>query len=209
MLLNAEDVCNRKYIIVQLPEKLDEESEAYKFFKEKGKSTNICEIGKERIRISGEKIKSDETLPLENREKLDIGFKVFKLDSSNIKEWDSGAENLEEKLFDSTYNIKQDRSPLDILYEILLKYGFDLNSQIEEKNGYYSINNGSLLIVLNEKIELESIYQMCEEYKQKIKSDEKFEVKVVLRDNSFENDTDKANAIKILEQSGIKEIRSI
>ncbi len=210
-----------KYILIQLQEDLDVNFETSKdkskedirkaidFLDSINKPHKLTEIGKERIRRAGEKIKSDETLPLENREKLDIGFKVFKLDSSNIKEWDSGAENLEEKLFDSIYNIKQDRSPLDILYEILLKYGFDLNSQIEEKNGYYSINNGSLLIVLNEKIELESIYQMCEEYKQKIKSDEKFEVKVVLRDNSFENDTDKANAIKILEQSGIKEIRSI
>ena len=79
MQLNAEDGGNRKYIMVQLPEEVDEKSEAYKFLKENNKPTNICEIGKERIRRAGEKIKSDETLPAENREKLDIGFKVIKL----------------------------------------------------------------------------------------------------------------------------------
>ena len=89
MQLNAEDGGNRKYIMVQLPEVCDEKSEAYK-----ARYKNICEIGKERIRRAGEKVKSDETLPAENREKLDIGFKVFKLDSSNIKEWDSETEDL-------------------------------------------------------------------------------------------------------------------
>ncbi|MGL6167894.1 MAG: site-specific DNA-methyltransferase, partial [Fusobacteriaceae bacterium] len=84
MQLNAEDGGNRKYIMVQLPEPTAKNSEA-----SKAGYKNICEIGKERIRRAGEKVKSDETLPLENREKLDVGFKVFKLDTSNIKEWDS------------------------------------------------------------------------------------------------------------------------
>lgn len=78
MQLNAEDCGNRKYIMVQLPETTDETSEAYK-----AGYKNICEIGKERIRRAGEKIKNDESLPVENREKLDIGFKVFKLDKPN------------------------------------------------------------------------------------------------------------------------------
>lgn len=79
MQLNAEDGGNRKYIMVQLPEEVDEKSEAYKFLKENNKPTNICEIGKERIRRAGELIKMDEALPKENRKKLNVDFKVIKL----------------------------------------------------------------------------------------------------------------------------------
>jgi len=147
MQLNAEDGGNRKYIMVQLPELCDEDSEAYK-----AGYKNICEIGKERIRRAGEKIKSDESLPLENREKLDVGFKVFKLDSSNIKEWDTDTEDLQQTLLDSIENIKRDRNTLDVLYEILLKYGLDLNIPIEENKDFYSIGGGSLLVSLNKEI---------------------------------------------------------
>ena len=204
MQLNAEDGGNRKYIMVQLPELCDESSEAYK-----AGYKNICEIGKERIRRAGEKIKSDESLPLENREKLDIGFKVFKLDSSNIKEWDTNTEDLQQTLLDSMENIKSDRSLLDVLYEILLKYGLDLNIPIEENKDFYSIGGGSLLISLNKEINDEVINSICEECKNLLEIDKDFKTTVILRDNSFKNDVDKTNAIKKLEQVGINEIRSI
>ena len=202
--LNAEDGGNRKYIMVQLPELCDEDSEAYK-----AGYKNICEIGKERIRRAGEKIKSDESLPLENREKLDIGFKVFKLDSSNIKEWDTSTEDLKQTLLDSMENIKSDRNSLDVLYEILLKYGLDLNISIEENKDFYSIGGGSLLVSLNKEINDEVINSICEEYKNLLEIDKDFKTTVILRDNSFKNDVDKTNAIKKLEQIGISEIRSI
>ena len=204
MQLNAEDGGNRKYIMVQLPEVCDEKSEAYK-----AGYKNICEIGKERIRRAGEKIKSDETLPAENREKLDIGFKVFKLDSSNIKEWDSETEDLRQSLFDSIDNIKSDRTSLDILYEILLKYGLDLNVPIVENKHFYSIGGGTLLISLDKEIDMEVIDSICEEYKTLLEIDEDFKTTVVFRDSSFANDVDKTNAMKKLEQVGIKEVRSI
>ncbi len=204
MQLNAEDGGNRKYIMVQLPEVCDEKSEAYK-----AGYKNICEIGKERIRRAGEKIKADETLPAENREKLDIGFKVFKLDSSNIKEWDSETEDLRQSLFDSIDNIKSDRTSLDILYEILLKYGLDLNVPIVENKHFYSIGGGTLLINLDKEIGMEVIDSICEEYKTLLEIDEDFKTTVVLRDSSFANDVDKTNAMKKLEQVGIKEVRSI
>ncbi|WP_338952393.1 site-specific DNA-methyltransferase [Fusobacterium nucleatum] len=202
--LNAEDGGNRKYIMVQLPELCDEDSEAYK-----AGYKNICEIGKERIRRAGEKIKSDESLPLENREKLDIGFKVFKLDSSNIKEWDTSTEDLKQTLLDSMENIKSDRSSSDVLYEILLKYGLDLNISIEENKDFYSIGGGSLLVSLNKEINNEVINLICGEYKNLLEIDKDFKTTVILRDNSFKNDVDKTNAIKKLEQVGINEIRSI
>ena len=204
MQLNAEDGGNRKYIMVQLPEICDEKSEAYK-----AGYKNICEIGKERIRRAGEKIKADETLPTENREKLDIGFKVFKLDSSNIKEWDSETEDLKQSLFDSIDNIKSDRTSLDILYEILLKYGLDLNVPIVENKHFYSIGGGTLLINLDKEIDMEVIDSICEEYKTLLEIDEDFKTTVVLRDSSFADDVDKTNAMKKLEQVGIKEVRSI
>ena len=202
--LNAEDGGNRKYIMVQLPELCDEDSEAYK-----AGYKNICEIGKERIRRAGEKIKSDESLPLENRERLDIGFKVFKLDSSNIKEWDTKTEDLQQTLLDSMENIKSDRNSLDVLYEILLKYGLDLNIPIEENKNFYSIGGGSLLVSLNKEINSEVIDSICKEYKKLLEIDKDFKTTVILRDNSFKNDVDKTNAIKKLEQVGIAEIRSI
>ena len=204
MQLNAEDGGNRKYIMVQLPELCDESSEAYK-----AGYKNICEIGKERIRRAGEKIKSDESLLLENREKLDIGFKVFKLDSTNIKEWDTNTEDLQQTLLDSMENIKSNRNSLDVLYEILLKYGLDLNIPIEENKDFYSIGGGSLLVSLNEEINDEVINSICKEYKNLLEIDKDFKITVILRDNSFKNDVDKTNAIKKLEQVGINEIRSI
>lgn len=204
MQLNAEDCGNRKYIMVQLPELYDESSEVYK-----AGYKNICEIGKERKRRAGEKIKKDESLQLENREKLDIGFKVFKLDSSNIKEWDTDIEDLQQTLLDSMENVKIDRSSLDILYEILLKYGLDLNIPIEENKDFYSIGGGSLLVSLNKEINNEVINSICEEYKKLLKIDKDFKTTVILRDNSFKNDIDKTNAIKKLEQVGINEIKSI
>ena len=204
MELNAEDGGNRKYIMVQLPEACDEKSEAYK-----AGYKNICEIGKERIRRAGEKIKEDESFPLENREKLDIGFKVFKLDSSNIKEWDSETEDLRQTLLDSIDNIKSDRSSLDVLYEIILKYGLELTVPIEENEHFYSIGGGTLLINLDKKIDMEVIDSICEEYRNLLEIDEDFKTTVVLRDSAFKNDVDKTNAMKKLEQTGITEIRSI
>ena len=204
MQLNVEEEQNKKFILVQLPQKISKDRNisvlGYK---------NICEIGKERIRRAGEKIKSDESLPLENREKLDVGFKVFKLDSTNIKEWDTDTRDLQQTLLDSMENIKADRNSLDVLYEILLKYGLDLNIAIEENKDFYSIGGGSLLVSLNKEINDEVINSICEEYRNLLEIDKDFKTTVILRDNSFKNDVDKTNAIKKLEQVGINEIRSI
>lgn len=204
MQLNAEDGGNRKYIMVQLPEPTPENSEAAK-----AGYKNICEIGKERIRRAGEKIKADETLPLENREKLDTGFKVFKLDTSNIKEWDPETQDLKQSLFDFIDNIKKDRTSLDVLYEILLKYGLNLNVPIVENKNFYSIDRGTLLVNLNKEITLDTIDSICKEYKTLLNNNKDFKTTVVLRDTSFKNDIDKTNAIQKLKQIGIKDIRSI
>ncbi|WP_374123883.1 site-specific DNA-methyltransferase [Leptotrichia hongkongensis] len=216
-----ENSVKLKCILVQLPESLEinlknasgktkkDILKQINFLKSLDKPLFISEIGKERIRRAGDKIKEDEALPLENREKLDIGFKVFKLDSSNIKEWDTDTNDLQQSLLDSMENIKSDRNSLDVLYEILLKYGLDLNIPIKETENFYSIGGGTLLVSLNNEINLDVINSICEEYKKILKIDKEFKTTVILKDNSFKSDVDKTNALKRLEQVGIIEIRSI
>lgn len=117
--------------------------------------------------------------------------------------------NLEKSLFDSVDNIKSDRSELDVLYEILLKYGLDLNIEIEENEDFYSIGGGTLLVNLQKEITIDTINSICEEYRRLLEIDKDFKTTVILRDTSFKNDIEKTNAIKKLEQVGINEIRSI
>lgn len=126
MQLNAEDSGNRKFIMVQLPEVCDEKSEAYK-----AGYKNICEIGKERIRRAGKKIK--EELGLRN-EGLDTGFRVLKLDSSNMKDVYYKPEQYTQSLLSAFEdNIKEDRSPLDLLFQVMLELGKPLSAKIEQK----------------------------------------------------------------------------
>ncbi|WP_066402576.1 site-specific DNA-methyltransferase [Aliarcobacter cryaerophilus] len=199
MKLNSEDDGNRKFICVQLPEPIDEKSEAFK-----AGYKNISEIGKERIRRAGEKVKTES-----GKDDLDIGFKVLKLDSSNIKSWDSDFENLETNLLDAVENIKSDRNEEDLLYEILLKYGLDLTLPIEEKvlNGkkLYNIGFGALIICLDNNISIDitdEIIAIKKEYDSEI-------TRVVFKDSGFKNATEKTNIIKTLNQNGIYEVVSI
>ena len=125
MQLNAEDGGHRKFIMVQLPEKTDEKSEAYK-----AGYKNICEIGKERIRRAGKKIKEDSPLTTQD---LDIGFRVLKCDTSNMKEIFYRPDEVEQTLFDNyASNIKEDRTPEDLLFQVMLDLGILLSSKIEE-----------------------------------------------------------------------------
>lgn len=124
MQLNAEDGGNRKFIMVQLPEKIDEKSEAYK-----AGYKNICEIGKERIRRAGKKIKEDNK-DKEGIEKLDIGFRVLKLDSSNMEDvYYTPQEFTMQSLFNE--NVKADRTGEDLLFQIMLDFGIELSAKIE------------------------------------------------------------------------------
>lgn len=126
MQLNAEDGGNRKFIMVQLPEACDEKSEAYK-----AGYKNICEIGKERIRRAGKKIKEESPLTTQN---LDTGFRVLKLDSSNMLDVYYNPDKIEQtSIFDYKDNIKADRSAEDLLFQIMLDMGVTLSAKIEEK----------------------------------------------------------------------------
>lgn len=124
MKLNAEDGGNRKFIMVQLPELTDEKSEAYK-----AGYKNICEIGKERIRRAGKKIKEEAGLAAQD---LDTGFRVFKLDSSNMEEvYYTPQEFSQQSLFNE--NVKPDRSNEDLLFQVMLELGIELSAKIEAK----------------------------------------------------------------------------
>ena len=198
--LNSRDNGKRKFIQVQLPERTDKNSQAHK----SGYST-IAEIGKERIRRVVKKIKDEHT---EKSKEMDLGFKVFKLDSSNIKSWDGNPDNVETSLLDTVENIKPDRTEEDVLYEILLKSGLDLTLPIEERNiegkKVFNIGLGSLFICLadnmNRKV-AEGIGKWKDECNPEI-------CRVVFKDNGF-SDVEKTNSVQTLKRYGIDEIKTI
>lgn len=149
MQLNAEDGGHRKFIMVQLPEKCDESSEAYKA----GYKT-ICGIGKERIRRAGQKIKDESPLTTQD---LDIGFRVLKLDSTNMKDvYYSPTEVTQAGLFDMVSNIKEDRNDLDLLFGCLIDWGLPLSLPYtsEQIDGctVHTYNDGDLIACFNENI---------------------------------------------------------
>lgn len=202
MQLNAEDGGNRRFILVQLPELCDEKSEAYK-----AGYKNICEIGKERIRRAGKKILEEHTQVTmeEDKQPLDVGFRVFKLDTSNLKTWDTTP--IEDEQLDLLYQrmntmihrVKPERTDLDMIYEIMLKLGVPLtysvtSFSINNKTVYGVGNDCLLLICLAENVQPEDVEQMTEYAPAKI---------IISRD-SFADDTAMANAYYILRDHGIE-----
>lgn len=182
MQLNAEDGGKRKFIMVQLPEVCDEKSEAYK-----AGYKNICEIGKERIRRSGKKI-VEET----GKTDLDIGFRVFKLDESNMKEVYYKPDDYNQSMLEKmTSNIKEERTPEDLLYACMLDWGLELSlpHSVEKIDGFdvHIVNDGDLIACFDEKISEEAIKQIAD----------KKPLRVVFRDSSFANDAARVNVGEI------------
>lgn len=213
MQLNAEDGGNRKYICVQLPEQTPEDSEA-----SKAGFATITEIAKERIRRAGQKIleehkaKSD-GLFAEDTQKLDIGFKVFKLDRSNVKEWDVEFDGLNEKQaaealsleFSKAMSILKDgRTEQDLLYEVMLKLGLQLSTNVEikevEGKTVFVVGHGVMIASFAKELTSVQIGKMLD-----LKADfvQAGEFKVVLSDESFATDNDKTNAMQLFKQRGV------
>ena len=199
MQMNAEDGGNRRFIMVQLPEPTAETSEAAKAGYE-----TICEIGKERIRRAGEKVKA-ECVDAERAAALDIGFKVFKLDSSNLQKWQPQPEDLMASLEASMDNFLPDRTTLDVVYEIALKLGLDLSYEVEarEVDGHtvYVIGAGALMICLDSQISMdtaEALLRLHEEYEPET-------WQVVFRDTGFLSDQEKTNIKETLKSAGLDE----
>ena len=177
MQLNSEDNGNRKYIMVQLPEKCEENSEAYR----NGYKT-ICEIGEERIRRAGAKIKE------ETNADIDYGFRVYKVDSTNMKDVYYMPNDLEQgNLAEFESNIKEDRTTDDLLTQVILNLGLSLDLKIEEKmigkNKVYYVAGNSLVACFDDSIDIDIVDEICkcEPYK------------VVFKDSAFKTDNDKIN----------------
>jgi len=195
MQLNAEDGGNRKFIMVQLPEETDPNSEAYK-----AGYKNICEIGKERIRRAGKKIeeelnaksKEGELFKEEEHRTPDTGFRVLKVDSTNMKDvYYSPSEYNQQMLLDLESNIKEDRTDIDLLYGVLLDWGVPLSlPHITEKIGgkdVHFVNDADLVACFEEHVPEEVIREIAR----------RKPLRVVFRDSSFRNSPDKINVTEI------------
>lgn len=203
--INNEEKSKRRFILVQLPERLPEKSLAYN-----DGYTDICQIGEERIRRAGEQIKAewekehpqDTLLTSEEKFTTDIGFKVFKLDSTNIRPWDSEFEMSSDDLFSLSDVFKQDRSKEDILYEIMLKYGiFDMPAEEVEINGktMYRVGKRYMIVCLEDEITSEDVKAIAELSPRS----------VVFKESGFKNDNDKINAEYNLEKADVEDVKCI
>lgn len=206
MQLNAEDGGKRKFIMVQLPEETAEKSEAYK-----AGYKNICEIGKERIRRAGEKIRNEQ-LGIRNdnsslqtsNSSLDIGFRVLKCDSSNMKDVYYNPAEFDPSLFDTAVdNIKEDRTPEDLLFQVMLDLGVLLSSKIEETTiggkKVFNVADGFMIACFDENVTDEVITEIA---KQK-------PYYFVMRDSSMANDSVATNFEQIFAAYSPETVRKV
>ena len=182
--LNAEDNGTRKFILVQLPEICSEKSDAYKM----GYKT-ICEIGEQRLRLASKKLKEELGLLSNN---LDIGFRVLKLDSSNMNDVFYNPKSFQQSLLDGMVsNIKEDRTPLDILFQVMLELGIELSAKIEERTiagkQCFIVNENDIVACFDTGITDEVVKELAN-----IKS-----IYAVFRDDSFISDSANINCEQI------------
>ena len=194
MMLNAEDSGRRRFIMVQLPEPSMKDSEAYK-----AGYKNICEIGKERIRRAGKKIKDESPLTTQD---LDTGFRVLKLDSSNMEDvYYTPAEFNEQKLFDD--NIKPDRTEEDLLFQTMIELGIELSAKIEKRSiagkAVWSVSDGYLMACFDEEVNETTITEIARQHPYYF----------VMRDSSLANDQVADNFEQIWEEYSKDTVRRI
>jgi adenine-specific DNA-methyltransferase len=213
MELNQDDKGNRRFILVQLPEQLDlddkEQKAAADYCDKIGKPRNIAELTKERLRRAGAEIKTENPMFA-----ADIGFRVYKLDSSNIRTWDPARTDLAETLHESVEHVKADRTEADVLYEVLLKLGLDLCVPIEQRaiagKRVHSIGGGVLIVCLDQHIDLADVDPLGlgigEWHKTLAPAGD---TTCVFRDSGFADDVAKTNLAAILEQNGIQKVLSL
>ncbi len=213
MAQNAADGGSRRYILVQLPEPLDPEDKDQKtaadFCDKLGKPRNIAELTKERLRRAGKKIKDENPMFAG-----DVGFRVFKLASSNIRAWEPDRDDLYQTLSNSVEHLKTDRTEADILYEILLKLGLDLCVPIEKRTiagkEAHAVGGGVLLACLAMQIAREEVEPLAlglvEWHKALAPAGD---TTCVFRDSAFVDDVAKTNLAAILGQHGIATVRSL
>ena len=230
--INSESIGeNRNFILVQFPEDLDESLKkatkdsvktlqtAILYLKNRKLPHLLTEIGKERIRLRGQKLLQEQKakekdLFAEEKKKLDIGFKVFKLDSSNINAWNSDPDNLETSLNSSLFNIKTERSEDDLLYEILIKYGIELTTKINRHSidgkTVYEMGAGSLIVCLADSLSTAVADGISKLYKEVSPEGVGGNGRVVFKESGFNgSDEVKTNTLLILKQHGITNVASV
>jgi adenine-specific DNA-methyltransferase len=189
MQLNAEDNGNRKFIMVQIPEATDEKSEAYK-----ANYKTIAEIGKERIRRAGEKIKEDNA-DKKGIDDLDVGFRVLKVDSSNMRDVYYTPDNTKQSGLLDFDNIKVGRSDEDLLFQVLLDWGVDLTLKIERKDidgkSVYFVDDDTLAACFEKNIDEDFVKELAKTQP----------LRVVFRDSSFTGDDVKINVEQIFKHT--------
>ena len=193
MQQNSEDGGNRKFIMVQIPEVCDEKSEAYK-----AGYKNICEIGKERIRRAGSKIKEEAGLTAQN---LDTGFRVLKLDSSNMKEVYYTPEDYAQMGFNLEGfmdNIQPDRTDEDLLFQVMLDLGIPLSAKIRQEGKVFYVNE-NYLIACFDKVDTDTITEIAK----------KQPYYAVFRDSSFLNDSALVNVEQVFKTYSPSTIRRV
>jgi adenine-specific DNA-methyltransferase len=198
---NADDGGNRRCILVQLPEPIPVSNS--------GGLKTIADITKERLRRAGKKIREENPMFAG-----DLGFRVFKLASSNIRAWEPNRDDLPTTLHDSIEHLKTDRTEQDILFELLLKLGLDLTIPIEQKSiagkAVHNIGAGTLLVCLAEQIaaaEVEPLALGIAAWHKELAP--AGETTVVFRDSAFADDVAKTNLTAILQQHGLENVRSL
>jgi adenine-specific DNA-methyltransferase len=201
---NVDDSGNRKFVIVQLPEPLPTDSPAREL-----KFETLSQVAIDRLRRAGKNIRK------ENQQfQGDLGFRVFKLASSNIRTWEPNRENVAQSLEASVEHLKTDRSESDILYELLLKLGPELTVPIEQKTiarkVVHSIGAGTLMVCLAEKIgrqDVEPLAQGIVDWHKSLAP--AGDTTCVFRDHAFVDDVAKSNLSAILQQHGLANVRSL
>ncbi|WOT05019.1 site-specific DNA-methyltransferase [Shewanella youngdeokensis] len=204
--LNSEDSLNRRCISIQLPEPTYEVIKGKKTPKKSSPEAfkqgfdTIADVCKERMKRAIKEVE---------RPDLNFGFKAFRLDETNIRPWDADFDNLEQVLQQATESIKADRSSEDVLYEIFLKYGYDLTTSVETEvvNGktVFVVGAGALIVCLDDEITGETVEGIA-----KLKEELDPETtQVVFKDAGFADSNVKTNAIQILKQAGIADVKSI
>ena len=210
---NIEDSYSRRFILVQLPQPLNTEdktqADAVDFCNRIGRPHNLAELTKEHLRRSARRIQKGNA-----SFDADLGFRVFKLDSSNIRAWEPDRTNMAQSLLDHLEHIKPDRSEDDLFYELLLKLGFDLCAPVEQREiagkRVNAVADGALVTCLADSIEGPAVDELAlgiVAWRDEMKEAE--DISVVFRDSAFEDDVAKANMTEVLRQYGVKDVRSL
>lgn len=208
-LQELEDEKRRQFVCVQLPEKLDvthgeTNKKAIEFCRKHKLPETIAEIGKERLRRTIAHLSAQGMFET----KADFGFRVYKLATSNIIEWDPDA-NIEKSLLNAKENIKDQRSEFDVLYELLIKFGLKLDVSVEEREikgkAVFVVGMGALVVCLDDNLDIETVEAIAA-LRDELQPER---MRIVFKDSGFKDDVAKTNAVQILQQRGIEDIRSL